>query len=56
MFSQYDIQENPKREKKIKLVERILGQSDIVWTKYGSETIEGLARKIVDAGEKEFDN
>ena len=30
-------------------VEQILEQSDIVWSRYGSETIEDLANKIVKA-------
>ena len=29
------------------IVEQILEYSDIVWSKYGSETIEELAEKIV---------
>ncbi len=30
------------------IVEQILEYSDIVWSKYGSETIEELAEKIVN--------
>lgn len=29
-------------------VEQILSDSDIVWPKYGSDTIEALAKRIVD--------
>ena len=30
-------------------IERILSQSDIVWPKYGSETIERVAARIIAA-------
>lgn len=33
--------------KELSSVKSILEQSDIVWPKYGSETIDSLARKIV---------
>lgn len=29
-------------------IEQILSDSDIVWSKYGSDTIEALAQRIVD--------
>ena len=34
-------------EEKIKKIVSILEQSDIVWGKYGSDTIEELAKRIV---------
>ena len=34
-------------EEKIKLVESILSSSDIVWGRYGCDTIEELAKRIV---------
>lgn len=39
-------------EKLQKQIENILHSSDIVWSKYGSETIEELAAKIVRAVEE----
>lgn len=38
--------DKPKSEDQEK-VEAILSQSDIVWGKYGSDTIENLAARIV---------
>lgn len=32
----------------IKKIKQILSDSDIVWPKYGSDTIEALAQKIMD--------
>lgn len=46
-------------QEKQKIIENILGQSDIVWPKYGSDTIEKLAERItkkIETAEKEFDN
>ena len=36
------------REKQIKDVEDVLHYSDIVWSKYGTESIHELATKIID--------
>lgn len=40
-------------EEKVQKVIAILQYSDIVWPRYGSETVEELARKIVNRLEKE---
>lgn len=33
---------------KILVIERILENSDIVWSRYGTETIEELAKRILN--------
>jgi len=38
-----------------KKIENILKSSDIVWPRYGSETIEELAKKIVERIEEVVD-
>jgi len=35
------------QEKKQERVERILSESDIVWSRYGSDTIADLAQRII---------
>lgn len=39
-------------EQKLKTIESILEQSDIVWPRYGSDSIEDLAEKILLALEE----
>ncbi len=36
------------KEEKLKQIISILESSDIVWTRYGSETIQELAEKILN--------
>lgn len=40
--------ETPK-SKKLREVEIILSQSDIVWGRYGTDTIEKLAQRIISS-------
>jgi hypothetical protein len=38
----------PPKDKDLAKIISVLEQSDCVWTKYGSDTIEGLATKILN--------
>ena len=42
-----NIAENMNNEELQKKIENILASSDIVWPRYGSQTIEKLAKQIV---------
>jgi hypothetical protein len=42
---------------KLDTIKRLLENSDIVWSKYGSDTIQGLAERILNAlGETTIDH
>lgn len=43
-------------EEKVQKIIAILQYSDIVWPRYGSETVEELARKIVSKLEEKTSN
>ena len=38
---------NEQRQEKLKTIENVLNHSDIVWPKYGGESIPELAEKIL---------
>lgn len=48
----FNLMNNEELQKKI---ENVLSSSDIVWPRYGSQTIEELAKQIVKNIEKEIE-
>ena len=42
------------KEEKLKQIISILESSDIIWTRYGSETIQELAKKILNKVEEKI--
>lgn len=42
-----------EKNEKIEKISKILEQSDIVWGRYGADTIEKLAQRIVEKLEEE---